>query len=134
MGLVLDPHISYKGLKDDYADDVDLLATLEGAKLKLHDHYSIHYANASLVTELTPSHTAESDAMEESSLRISFTAHYKKKDQVLHDKLEEYFKLPPEEFDGCDPLKWWLGQGAQFPKLFHLACDILTIPGMLDVQ
>jgi hypothetical protein len=37
---VLDPHISYEGVKEDYADDADLLKYLESAKELLHTHYT----------------------------------------------------------------------------------------------
>ena len=46
------------------------------------------------------------------------------------NELEEYFKLLPEDFEKCDPIKWWVGRRAQFPNLFRLAHDILCIPGM----
>lgn len=41
---VLDPRISYEGVRDDYASDPDLAAYLEVAKCQLHDHYDSHYA------------------------------------------------------------------------------------------
>jgi hypothetical protein len=45
------------------------------------------------------------------------------------NELKEYFKLPAEDFDACNPIHWWVGWQAQFPNLFCLACDILCIPG-----
>ncbi len=51
---------------------------------------------------------------------------------MLRDELEEYFKLPREDFDLCSPLEWWVGRQAQFPNLYCLATDILSIPGMFD--
>ena len=48
--------------------------------------------------------------------------------------LEEYFKLPREDFDSCDPLQWWLGHCAQFPNLYRLVCDIFSIPGMCQIS
>ena len=45
-------------------------------------------------------------------------------------ELEEYLKLLSEDFKKCDSIKWWVGCCAQFPNLFHLAHDILCIPGM----
>jgi hypothetical protein len=43
---VLDPRLSYEGLRRDYADDPELLAGLETAKAKLQEHYDTHYMNA----------------------------------------------------------------------------------------
>jgi hypothetical protein len=47
----------------------------------------------------------------------------------LCDELEEYFKLPREDFDTCQPLQWWVGWQSQFPSLYCLACDVFSIPG-----
>jgi hypothetical protein len=41
----LDPHISYEGAKEDYADNADLLEYLESVKELLYTHYTKHYAN-----------------------------------------------------------------------------------------
>ena len=59
----------------------------------------------------------------------SFTARYRRKETASINELEEYFKLPTEDFDACDPIRWWMGRRAQFPNLFRLARDVLCIPG-----
>jgi len=51
-------------------------------------------------------------------------------DQEYGDELEEYFKLCLEDFDKCHPLEWWHACKGQFPHLYHLACNILLIPGV----
>jgi hypothetical protein len=61
--------------------------------------------------------------------KVNFTARYKKRPSTLKDELEELYKLPQEDFETCDPIKWWAGQCSQFPNLSRLACDILAIPG-----
>ena len=45
------------------------------------------------------------------------------------DEVDEYFKLPREDFECCKPLQWWLGRRSQFPNLYRLVCDIFSIPG-----
>ena len=45
------------------------------------------------------------------------------------DELDDYFKLPLEDFKTCDPLHWWSARKAQFPNLSQLARDIFSIPG-----
>ena len=45
------------------------------------------------------------------------------------DEVQEYFKLPHENFDTCDPLQLWAGCHSQFPNLSCFARDILSIPG-----
>jgi hypothetical protein len=52
-----------------------------------------------------------------------------KKERVYVNELEEYFKVPREDFDSCDPIKWWVSRRAQFPNAYRLACDVLSIPG-----
>ena len=48
---------------------------------------------------------------------------------MVINELEEYFNLPPEDFETCNPIHWWMGRHAQFPNLFWFAQDILCIPG-----
>jgi len=58
----------------------------------------------------------------------SFTAQYYQKEKYSTNKLEEYFKLPIEDFKICNPIQWWKGQQDQFLCLFQLVCNILCIP------
>jgi hypothetical protein len=55
---------------------------------------------------------------------VDFTARYKKRSRAFIDEIEEFFKLPQESFDACDPIQWWAWRQAQFPKLSRLARDI----------
>lgn len=61
--------------------------------------------------------------------KVNFTKRYQKKDRVLIDELDEYLKLPQEDFDTCKPLQWWAGRRSQFPNLYRLVCDVFSIPG-----
>ena len=49
---------------------------------------------------------------------------------MVVNELDEFYKLPQEDFDLCKPLEWWLGRRSQFPNLYCLACDLFSIPGM----
>ncbi|KIJ46084.1 hypothetical protein M422DRAFT_250514 [Sphaerobolus stellatus SS14] len=60
--------------------------------------------------------------------KLNFTARYGRQQSADRNELEEYFRMAPEVWDGCDPVKWW-GRQAQFPNLYRLARDIMTIPG-----
>jgi hypothetical protein len=129
--LVLDPRISYEGARQDYADDLDLLPYLEYAKSNLHDFYISDYAgHAHPVSESTSSPVYST--ADNSPSKVNFTLRYKKKDHFFRDELEEYFKLPREDFDTCKPLEWWVGRRAQFPNLYCLARDLFSIPGMFN--
>ena len=66
--------------------------------------------------------------------RKSFTAQYCRKEKASIDELEEYFKQMREDFDSCNPIRWWVSQRGQSPRLFQLTHDILCIPGELFAQ
>lgn len=125
---MLDLRISYEGMKADYADDPMLSDHLEQSKANLFDYFNDNYANASV---LVPTPTSESvqPAPTVGSPQKSFTSRYRRKEKLSINELEEYFKLPAEDFDACNPIRWWCGRQAQFPNLYSLACDILCIPG-----
>ena len=128
--LVLDPRISYDRICEDYADDQDLLIYLESTKSMLHIHYIEHYSSRAGSLSQSTGNSVQSTMSDESPSKVNFTSQYKKKDTLLRDELEEYFKLPCEDFDRCKPLEWWVGWRAQFPNLYCLARDIFSIPGM----
>lgn len=125
---LLDPRISYEGLKADYDEDVDLLIDLEKAKSALHSFYQDHYSN---FTSSTHKHLSTTIPVVQngSPQKVDFTARYKRTVHRVFDELEDYFKLRQEDFDTCQPLSWWWGRRAQFPNLYRLARDILVIPG-----
>jgi hypothetical protein len=128
--LVLDPRISYEGLKVDYSDDLTLSDHLEDSKRNLFNYFDEHYMT--LPSPTTPSlpPSAPVQALPtDGSPRKSFTARYRRKEKHNTNELEEYFKLPAEDFDTCNPIQWWVGRRSQFPRLYQLARDILCIPG-----
>ena len=129
--LVLDPRISYEGVCGDYMDDPDLLSYLDSSKTTLHAHYIQHYSGRA--SSLSRSTNPTQSTSDESPSQVNFTSRYKKKDATLRDELDEYFKLPREDFDSCEPLKWWVERHAQFPNLYCLARDVLSIPGMFTI-
>ena len=60
----------------------------------------------------------------------NFTARFQHK-RAAPDELLEFWSSPQEDFDTVYPLQWWLGRRAQFTRLYRLAHDIFSIPGML---
>jgi hAT family C-terminal dimerisation region len=128
----------YEGLKSDFASDPFLLADLENSKSKLKIFFQKHYArqfSQSTVTNLRPSQSLSSitvrtqGSVSSSPEKVSFTSRYQMKDRIMVDEIEEYLKLPREDFEHCKPLHWWLGRRSQFPNLYRLVCDIFSIPG-----
>jgi hypothetical protein len=61
--------------------------------------------------------------------KVDFTFRYRNLPQAFTDEVQEYFKLPRENFDTCNPLQWWASCRSQFPNLLQFAKDILLIPG-----
>jgi len=54
--------------------------------------------------------------------------------QAFTDEVQEYFKLPHENFDTCDLLQWWAGHWSEFPNLSCFARDMLAIPSELPTN
>jgi hypothetical protein len=128
---VLDPRISYEGLKADFSnDDDDLMLHLEASKTALNEHFRSNYAlRKTNVVPIAPP-AASSSSRQLGSPQKDFTARYRVRQRVVLDELREYYSLPREDFTLCDPVQWWVARKAQFPNLFCLARDLLTIPGM----
>jgi len=125
---VLDPRISYEGLKTDYADDPTLSKHLEHSKANLFNYFDENYATLSPMLSSPPPAPVQVLPVSGSPQK-SFTARYRRKEKYSTNELEEYFKLPAEDFDTCNPIQWWVGRRHQFPRLYQMARDILCIPG-----
>jgi len=131
---VLDPRISYEGMKADYKGDLMLSDHLKQSRSDLIDYFNANYANTIPAPSLSsPSPSVRPSPMAAGSPQKSFTARYRRKEKTSVNELEEYLKLPAEDFDTCNPIHWWIGRRAQFPNLYCMARDILCIPGELSV-
>ncbi|THU78181.1 hypothetical protein K435DRAFT_811775 [Dendrothele bispora CBS 962.96] len=77
---LLDPRISFIGLKQDYKDDEELLSSLNKSKEDLHDYYTRYYANAvPQQTSIELSSTSTNlNSLSGSPQKRSFTTRYKK--------------------------------------------------------
>jgi hypothetical protein len=126
--LVLDPRISYSALSDEFEGDEDLAPFLEVAKNKLHVYYKTHYANKTAPRPLPSNTSSQRASTLDRSPQKNFTARFQRPRAPI-DELLEFWKLPQEDFDTCNPIRWWLGRRSSFPNLYRLACDVLSIPG-----
>jgi hypothetical protein len=127
--IVLDPRISYSALKDEFENDLDLSSHLEISKDDLHKHYKDHYAPPPPLLS-QPSQTSIS-ATSKASPQKNFVSRFNRKPRTSTDEILEFWSLPQEDFENCDPLHWWYGRRSQFPNLYRLVRDIFLIPGML---
>jgi len=131
----------YEGLVNDCESDQSLLMDIERAKSHLESFYRLNYQNRVPSTGTSRATSAKSkmkssfntNGYPSSPEKVNFTSRYVKKDRVVVNELEEFFKLPREDFDSCKPLQWWIGRRSQFPNLYNLVCDVFSIPGQLNI-
>jgi len=124
----------YEGLVNDCESDPSLLFDIEQAKSHLESFYRLNYQNRvpsiSHATSISKTKSSSNtNGYPSSPEKVNFTSRYVKKDRVVVNELEEFFKLPREDFDSCKPLQWWIGRRSQFPNLYNLVCDVFSIPG-----
>jgi hypothetical protein len=129
--VVLDPRISYEGLWADSEGDPSAQEHIKRCREDLREHYLSDYAKKLTAPPLRAQPTPTT-LKNGSPQKVDFLSRYNKPARANTDELEEYFKLPQENFITCDPVQWWFGRRAQFPNLSRLARDILGIPGMLS--
>jgi hypothetical protein len=103
---VLDPHILYQGLLADCSDDVSLKSHLKLAKEHLNAHYHEQYMPETPTTAPQPSAPQLSSHLPQ---KVNFTAQYKQRSCTEINDLEEFWKLPQEDFENCDTVQWWAG-------------------------
>ena len=140
---VLDPCIFYKAMKDKFKNDSDLITHLETAKADLRAYLKANYPSPQASVEnphqsLSVTTSLSSISSIPSSLSLgspqkNFTARFQCKCTPT-DELTEYWNLPQEDFDTCNPLQWWHGHHAQFRQLYCLVCDIFSIPSISICQ
>jgi hAT family C-terminal dimerisation region len=124
-------------MKLDYAGNKSLSTYLKSSKQNLYEYYETNYAGQhsapSQMRDSVPGPSSEASAPPHSSHspQKNFTSRFQRKAKTAINKLNEFFKLPQEDFKTCNPIHWWIGRCAQFPNLFWLARDILCIPGCI---
>lgn len=135
--IVLDPRISYSGLKDDAsrdgADGWEHLKHIDESKESLQNHFRKHYSSRKSISR-TPSSVSQLSADTNGSpQRFNFTSRYlsSQAESSEDDEFDEYFNMKrSKDWEGSKPIIWWAAHAAQFPNLSRLARDILSIPGM----
>jgi len=104
---VLDPQISYEGMKVDYTDNPILSDHLEESKSDLFDYFNANYTNTNPVPPSPlPSTQVQSTSIAPGLPQKSFTARYCRKEKTSINELEEYFKHPMKDFEACNPIHW----------------------------
>lgn len=127
---MLDPRISYQGLIADCGDDSSAKADIDFAKTQLEQRYQSDYHRSPRpLPSTTTSQLVTAGQSNASPQKVNFTSRYKQRTPATRNELEEFFKLPQEDFDTCNPLKWWAGRVAQFPNLSKFARDLFGAPG-----
>lgn len=65
---------------------------------------------------------------EKESQLVGWIASVQEASAEVESELEEYYRLKPGSVK--DPIQWWKGQQATFPRLSRLSLDLLTVPAM----
>ena len=110
----------------DCDDNLDARAHLEKAKEDLHTHFRTTYDKPLPVPTAS---VASMSTINSSPQKVNFMSRYRNLPQAFTDQVQEYFRLPQENFNACDPLQWWASHNSQFSNLSCFARDIFSIPG-----
>ncbi|KAF5342758.1 hypothetical protein D9758_017038 [Tetrapyrgos nigripes] len=123
---LLDPRISYFGLKDEFDEE---------RKSDLYMYFDNHYVKQNPKTSAPPQASLSSaPSVDEASFlgsgslqKSSFRTMFRK--PVVHkNELDTYFSLPIEH-ENTNPVAWWYQHRKSFPNLYCLTRDIMSIPG-----
>jgi hAT family C-terminal dimerisation region len=129
---VLDPRIMFDGLLADCHMDDDAISYLRRARTSLKAFYDENYSTLALPSTAPSTPPRRFALASESPQKVDFTSRYANTATVVNE-FDAFLKLPQENFNKCDPIKWWAARGSQFPTLSLLAKDILSIPGRITV-
>lgn len=121
---MLDPRIKYDGLLLDCTDEPGTTEDdLAASRAALKEYMEANYK------ALEPASNAPSAQAPAATGRISFVARYATQVQRSVDEVDEFFRLPQEDWEPTDPIQWWHARLKIFPRLARMALDILSIPG-----
>lgn len=81
----------------------------EGAFI-LNTRYKRHVAPVPLSASSTQSVGSDSS-------QVDLLSRYRRKERAITNELDKFWKLPQEDMDSCDPIKWWYSRRLQFPNL-----------------
>ena len=132
---MLDPRISYLGLKDDalrdHIDGQENLLHINKCRDLLQTYFTLNYYRRAPTTRAcTP--TQPESQIHGSPQRFNFISRYSTNVELStsDDELDEYFRMKPhQDWASGEPIIWWSTHAAQFPQLSAFARDILSIPG-----
>ncbi|KJA22731.1 hypothetical protein HYPSUDRAFT_138928, partial [Hypholoma sublateritium FD-334 SS-4] len=150
--MISTAHAVFRGLQDQLKHILVLLPTnvspsvhsgILSAHRKLSDYFtkfdeSPYYTWAAILdprityTELEADYAGDTELLEglehsKTALHDHFMRFYARSQPSA--PLEEYLRLPPQEFISCNPMRWWYAQRERFPNLYKLARNVLAIPG-----
>lgn len=126
---MLDPRIMYEGLLADCTDEDGMTEQdLGKARDALIAYFNTNYLPAD--SSAQPADVAQSARPSAGvGQPFDFMARYNNQPRKTVNEMEDFLRQPREAFDTCNPIAWWIGRAAMWPKLSRMALDILTIPG-----
>ena len=125
VAIVLDPRLNIKKLRCQYASNADLKAYLEVQIEALRTFFDENYPESSPVHAQTAAQTTSTLTSGYEDLAAFM---FGPADAVESDELNRYFECIAAA-PAVNPVEWWYARKAEFPRLYRLARDIMTIPG-----
>jgi hypothetical protein len=119
---VLDPRIRLSGVLQAVVHDPRLHEDVLVSKAKFDAHFLSHYSTGTTSSSSTTPSTNQDPF-------FSIFASAQPSVSAPRKELEQFFALPPEGFDGPDPVQWWASRTSQFPCLSRMARDVFSISG-----
>jgi hypothetical protein len=109
-----------------------LLPYLEVQKVAFQSYFDNNYpVLSSTTTHSTATASAPTNTTTSRPGIINFAAYDQGSDEEGEaEELERYFDAPRAPAQ-TDPVQWWYAWKSEFPRLYRLARDIMSIPGRL---
>ena len=107
-------------MKADYSDDPVLHDYLEESKMNLIAYYKENYAAEETLTPTSSQMITPSQQNVSGSPQKCFTSCYRIKSKAFINELEEYWKLPIEDFETCNLIQCGWAVGCSFLNCLSL--------------
>ncbi|KAJ6579279.1 hypothetical protein B0H10DRAFT_2343269 [Mycena sp. CBHHK59/15] len=103
-------HAIFRGLQDHLRHILRNLPNAAPTRLKrglFEAHRKLSdYSHADALTAAPPLLPQVSSSRRTSPQKPNFTKRYQQDKRLISDEFDTFFKLPPQDFETCDPIQW----------------------------
>jgi len=96
----------FDGLLADFHTDDDAISHLQYAHTSFKAFYDDNYTTPAAPSTAPSTSPCCSTFASESPQKVDFTSQYASKATIV-DEFKAFLKLPQENFNKCNPIKWW---------------------------